>query len=281
MDGRDFRPIDVLLWFYRHKVYLGICTIVGAILAAGSALIIPKDYHATSILRLNEIISDGNILGAGIAGSSNSLEIIRDVIGGGKRGNETAVTLAYMKSPGFARSFIETYDLLPDLYPKLWDAPRKVWKEPPPSLDHAVGTFRRRVLLNDLDDGLLQLEVVWSSSDRALSIANLLLKSINDVRKRKIISKSIAHLEYLESRIKREPIQEMRTTIAALASNELTKIMLAQGSEEFALQVVDPPYAPEQPIWPRPRLFALLGAIFGFVVSALLLRLIQSLRSAR
>jgi uncharacterized protein involved in exopolysaccharide biosynthesis len=51
--------------------------------------------------------------------------------------------------------------------------------------------------------------------------------------------------------------------------SEINKVMVARGSEEFALKVVDPAFAPETPSSPKVMLWA-IGGFFGGCFFAML-----------
>jgi hypothetical protein len=70
----------------------------------------------------------------------------------------------------------------------------------------------------------------------------------------------------------------MRTTIANMASHELTMLMLAQGPSKYALEEVGPIFAPEIPVGPRRRIMTMVGAVVGFSLCAIFLLLRQALR---
>ncbi|MGH8208495.1 MAG: GNVR domain-containing protein, partial [Steroidobacteraceae bacterium] len=53
----------------------------------------------------------------------------------------------------------------------------------------------------------------------------------------------------------------------SVLQNEISKEMLARGSDEYALKVVDPAVAPEEPYSPRPLMWVLIGLFGGLLVS--------------
>jgi LPS O-antigen subunit length determinant protein (WzzB/FepE family) len=83
-------------------------------------------------------------------------------------------------------------------------------------------------------------------------------------------------LDYLEKRLQQETTAEMRMTTANLAGRQLAQIMLSQGPGDYAVEIVASPYASQFPVAPPRKLIAIMGAIIGFVGSALFLLVLQA-----
>ena len=194
--------------------------------------------------------------------------------------DDTAVTLAYLRSQAFARSFIEEKGLLPELYPDRWDAAQKQWIGEPPTLDRATRSFVNRLRVEQDTEGLVELEVIWSNAPRAQEIAEQLIARVNEVRREQALERAKGNFDYLTERLRREPVQEMRTTIANMASRELTLLMVAQGPSDYALEQIGPIFAPDIPVAPRRRVMTMIGAVIGFSLCVIVLLLRQALRKA-
>lgn len=266
-----FAPAAVARWLYRHKWFLLAITFVVAAIAAGISLTIPRSYHAVAELR--PIVTDlgESPFGSGPAGSLGGLA--GAVLGGGKAAtDDTAVTLAMMTSLQFDRQFVIDHNLMPELFPERWDEGKRQWKDKPPRLDDAAQALKDRIKIDqDPATGIVNIEVIWKTAERAVQIEQAFINAVNKARSRQVLSHATRNLDYLERSLAQEPIQEMRTTIANLASRELTRKMLAQGMSDYALEVVNQPYGPIYPVAPRRTVITLVGALIGFIVGVLFL----------
>jgi LPS O-antigen subunit length determinant protein (WzzB/FepE family) len=259
---------------YRHKIALFIWTFLAAAATAGYSLTIPRSYQAVATLRLVTPVENQSTLNSALG----SLGGLGSLFGANLPTDDTAVTLAYFRSPSFARSFVEDNNLLPELYPTRWDGAQNRWIREPPSLDRAAAGFLNRVRTERDPEGLVKLEVVWNSPPRAREIAEQLIERINQLRRDQALEKAKGNFDYLTQRMAKEPVQEMRNTIANMASRELTLLMLAEGPSHYALEEIGAVFAPEIPFSPRRRTMTMVGALAGFCLCAIFLLLRQALR---
>lgn len=270
---RDVGPLDVIRWFWRHKIALFLCTFLAAAATAGYSLTLARTYHAVVTLRLVTPPENQQTLNSALGGLGG---LAGQFFGANLATNDTAVTLAYLRSPSFAREFIEANNLMPELYPTRWDAAQNRWIGEPPLLNQAASGFLNRITTEQDAEGLVDLEVVWSSPQRAREIAELLIARINQLRRDQALEKAKGNFDYLTQRLAREPVQEMRATIANMASRELTLLMLAQGPSNYALEEIGSVFAPEIPVGPRRRLMTMVGAVVGFSLCVIFLLLRQA-----
>jgi glycosyltransferase involved in cell wall biosynthesis len=273
----EFRPVDILFWLWRRKWFLLASTFGAALIAAAISFVPARGYQAEAILR--PILTQDSEGGGGGAGGILG-QFAGSVLGGSNIASSSTVTLSYMQSMEFLGSFIQKENLLPDLYPARWDIKRKTWKGDPPQMEMAIDKLKDALSVAQMENGLVKTDVVWRTPEKALWILNRLISEINARRQRLALEKASANLEYLENRLQHEPVQEMRVTIAGLAARELTRIMLAQKPGEYALEIVNPPYASDIPVSPQRKLITLIGAIVGFMIGALSLLIRDAFRGA-
>ena len=272
---RDFGPVDVIRWFWRHKIALFLCTFLAGATTAGYSLTLPRSYQAVAMLRLVTPPETQSPLNSALGGLGG---LAGQFLGANMPTDDTAVTLAYLRSPSFAREFIEANNLMPELYPTQWDAAQNRWIEAPPLLDRGASRFLTRVTTEQDAEGLVRLAVVWSSPERAREIAEMLIARINQLRRDQALEKAKGNFDYLTQRLAREPVQEMRATIANMASRELTLLMLAQGPSNYALEEIGSVFSPDVPFGPRRRVMTMVGAVVGFCLCAIFLLLRQAVK---
>jgi uncharacterized protein involved in exopolysaccharide biosynthesis len=71
----------------------------------------------------------------------------------------------------------------------------------------------------------------------------------------------------LDGQLANISVMEIRNSIYALMESEIKKQMLARGSDEYALKVIDPAQPPEKAASPQRILWALFGLCLGLLLS--------------
>ncbi len=63
---------------------------------------------------------------------------------------------------------------------------------------------------------------------------------------------------------------ELQRSIYSLIESEIKKVMIANGSDEFAFRVVDPARVPEQRVSPKRALITAVGLFAGLMIGLVL-----------
>jgi uncharacterized protein involved in exopolysaccharide biosynthesis len=188
-------------------------------------------------------------------------------------------SLAVLQSEDLTEQYISENNLLPVLYPKLWDAANKRWKtnspKKIPTLWKANRMFKNgiRTVTNDAKTGLSTLKITWSDPATAARWANGLATRANDFLRSKAIRESESNIAYLTEQAAKTDEVGVRQAIYSILQSEISKAMLARGSEEYALKIVDHAYAPESPSNPKPLLWVFIGTVLGLMVSFFIIAL--------
>ena len=174
--------------------------------------------------------------------------------------------LAQMESRVFAERLIEKYDLLPILYPKLWDKDKNNWKDLDeiPSPYYIQKRFRDSYSVKkDLKSGLVYLNVDWRDPKTAKSWADMLVSEIDEYSRQEDILDGEKGIEFLNQEIQNTSSAAIRSVLAGLIERKANKITLAKTSTSYVFKVVDPAYEPELRSWPRRRFITILGFFIG------------------
>jgi len=184
-----------------------------------------------------------------------------------------AESVAVLKSEALTEGYIRDNNLLPVLYPKLWDAAGKRWKvrdpEQTPTVWKATQRFKHSIanVTTDTHTGLVTMTITWKDSHQAAKWANDLVQKTNDYLRGKAIVESDRNIAYLNTEAAKTDVVGVKTAVYSILQNEISKEMLARGSDEYALRVVDPAVAPEAPYSPQPVMWVLIGLFSGLLVS--------------
>jgi uncharacterized protein involved in exopolysaccharide biosynthesis len=281
MDAKIRTPIpqdeislkEILQLLRRRKWAVLLVTAVFTLTAGVAAKLTPKTYKASII-----VSAATNQPGSGQTGGLNSvvsqfsgLASLAGLAMGGD--SHRAESIAVLQSEALTEGYIRDNDLLPVLYPKQWDALQKRWNvtdpEKTPTVWKATQKFKRSIanVSTDTKTGLVTLTIVWKDRQLAAKWANELVKKTNDYLRAKAIVEADRNIKYLNGEALTTDVVGVKTAIFSIMQNEINKEMLARGSDEYALKVVDPAVAPEEPYSPQPVMWILIGLFGGLLLS--------------
>jgi uncharacterized protein involved in exopolysaccharide biosynthesis len=273
-DVDEFLSVSALVTpWWRARWFIVAVTLVFAVGAAFASRFMPKQYQASVVVAPVAEGSGSSQLGAlGAIASQFGGGGLASLLGG-QSGDRRGEMLAILQSESLTTEFIDRNKLLPILYAEKWDAARNAWKESDPSkvptLWKANQLFRKQVrgFSTDVKTGLSSLTITWQDPRRAAQWANGLVALENDYVRRKAIAESERNIAYLNEQLAKSNVVAVQNSISALLENEIKKEMLARGSDEYALKVIDAATVPERASAPITLFWALLGFLCGLLLS--------------
>lgn len=272
--ANSLNDILSLLWLRRWLVLSITATLT--IGAALTACLLPKKYEATVVVSpVSDEISAGRL--GGLSSLMSQFGGLASLAGVSAPGNSMrAESIATIQSVSLTERFVQDNDLLPVLFARKWDATKKRWKTSDPrkvpTLWKANELFRKqlRSVVENKKSGLVYLTITWTDPSLAAQWANNLVNMTNEYLRSKAIQESERNIEYLSEQATNSKIIEVQKAIYSIMESELRKAMLAKGSEEYALRVIDRAVAPEKSSSPRLGLWIGAGFFGGFLSSILL-----------
>jgi len=190
--------------------------------------------------------------------------------------NPTAEPLAVLQSRDFTGAFITDQNLMPVLFPKLWDPVAKRWKPEvanPPDLRDGIIYFSRNVrsILEDKKTGLVTMSIEWTDPATAAEWANLLIERVNDHMRQRALSEAEANVAYLKEQLGTSSLVALQESIGRVLESELQKLLLARENREFAFRILDHASVPKLVAHPQ-RVLIVGGAfIVGIGISTVVL----------
>jgi capsular polysaccharide biosynthesis protein len=233
---------------------------------------------------LDPVTSDTNPLTASTVSSSLSTlgGTLSTLVGGSSevdRDIDEAMTV--LQSRAFTEKFLQQNNVMPLLFPKLWDERAGRWKDgvEAPTLARGFEAFQKIRLVDvDNDNEFVTLQIDWTDRIKAAEWTNGMIRMLNeDLRQRAIVAAD-ASLTYLRDEFAKTDDTATREAISRLIESQLRQKMLATVTPEFELRFVDKAMVPDadRPVRPRKRIMEALGFVFGalvgVVVSLLLYR---------
>jgi len=281
MSQDESEPQRQVISLWKSRWLIAGVTALCTIGATAAALIVPNRYEGT--VQFSPISPDKG----GSFGSSTSELSALGALAGLSLGNDSAKSeaIAVLQSESLTDTYIVKNNLLPVLYSKYWDARLGTWKSAADASKHTLWMANRyfdrniRKISTNGKTGLVSLTITWRDPVAAAAWANGMVHLANDDLREKAIQQSERNIAYLTSEAAKTNIVEARQAIFSIMQKELTKAMLARGSEEYAFKVIDPATVSEKPSYPKKTVWILGGAFGGLLLSVSFIAIRNNLRS--
>ncbi len=285
-DEIDLRELFGIIW--QGKWWIIAITFVFAVGSVIYSLSLPNIYKSEATLAPTEEASGGGL--SQMAGQLGGLASLAGVNLGGGNTDKTTIALEILKSRAFIKSFVEKYDILPELMAveewnrgtgivfnnELYNPDIKEWvreveppKQPEPSSWEYVKVFRESVLEVSKDDttGLVTIAVNHQSPEVAEQWVKWLIEEINNHMRERDIQEAKRSLEYLDKELQSTSLSDMQQVFYQLIEKQTQTIMLANVRPEYIFQTLDPAVVPEQKAKPSRALICIIGTFLGGFLS--------------
>jgi uncharacterized protein involved in exopolysaccharide biosynthesis len=270
-DEVSLRDTFSVLW--RRKWLVASITLAFGIAAAVASLLVPPLYVAATIVSPVSNTPGGGAM-SGLGALASQFGGLASLAGVAMPGDSKKFeSLAVLQSEILTEKYIQDNDLLPIIFRDKWDDKQKKWKSSDPkkipTLWDGNATFKKtiRSVSNDAKTGLATITITWTDPKLAAKWANDLVQRTNEYLRARAIHDSEANLAYLNEQALKTNEVAIRQGIYNLIQGEINKVMMAKGSEEYALRVLDPAVAPEKRFSPQRVNWVLFGLLSGLMVS--------------
>jgi len=258
--------IEVGRAVWRRKWWVAGFTALCTSLAVAYALLATQWYRAEAILMPRESRS-----GSGLVGQLAQFGDIAGLAGlGGLGQSAKQEPMGVLKSQGFARRFIEQNDLVEVIANEMTRTPRGGNSEQP-DVREVVDRFTRSILVitEDKKGDLVKVAVEWKDPSTAVDWANKLAIQVNDEMRSRAQVEAGRNIDYLRGQLEQTETVSLQQAIARLLEAEMQKMMLAQGTDQYAFRIVDEAQPPVRRARPKRTLIVMLTFMSALLVSAL------------
>lgn len=264
--GIDLRNELARLW--RMRWYLVVCGILGAGAGMVGVKLSPPTYEASVVMAPASGPEGAGGLGSLPSGISGLAAMAGLSLGGD--GLRKAEAVAILQSDGLTADYIQQQGLLPVLFAEKWDERAQAWRvkgSEVPTVWKGIQAFKKvRSVSTNAKTGLITLVVRWRDPGIAARWANDLVAGVNARMKASAIIEAERNIAYLTDAAKSTSIVEGRQAIYSLLESEINKAMLAKGSDEFALRVIDSAMVPEKPRSAGVLMWLAAGGFVGLMI---------------
>ena len=269
--SRDIADDEVtlleLLLILRDEWWVLVASVLTGVLVA-----IVLALTMSPVYRANVVVAEINSAGVGQSATSSLLGQLGGLAGlAGVNlrgfGNDLNNGRTIIQSRSFMEQFVKEQNLLPLLYPDLWDKDKNEWKADvnrPPALWQGANKFMREAFSfdEDSDTGLLTISVEWPDPSLASKWANRIVELANETARQHDIIDAGRSIAYLNDQIEKTNAVELQRVLYNLIETEQKTLMLANVRLDYVFRVVDPAIAPVTPAKPN-RLFLLFLGVFA------------------
>lgn len=177
--------------------------------------------------------------------------------------------LATLESRSFLTDFIRSYELLPILFAKKWDADNDQWlpeyADDPPTYAKAQRKFKRQIMnvREDRETGVISISLDWHDREQAAQWANDIVRILNNQLRTSSLKASEKKIAYLNQELAKTSVAGIQQGVYRLLEAEMSKMSIANTRSDFAFKVIDPAVVPDQDDKVSPRApLVLAGAVF-------------------
>jgi len=267
----DLGAVAAALWSRRYWIFASVVLFTIPFVAAA--------FLMTPVYRAITVLADARA----DSGSSSALSGALSQLGGlatlarinVNTANQVDEALAVMKSREFIERFIQEENMLPELFPKLWDASAQTWRGPKaPTLTQGYFRFVSicSTAFTNGKGSLITVSIEWTDREAAARWVNGIVARLNAEMRGRAIENTNSSQSFLEKELAVTSTIETRQAINRLMEAQINQRMLANVTREYAFRTVDKALPPEPGDIVRPNKIVLValgptvGLIFGVFV---------------
>jgi LPS O-antigen subunit length determinant protein (WzzB/FepE family) len=252
--------------FWKSKIAIIATTAVFSILGVAYALLSKPVYLSEALIAPKE--QSASRLSPGLLsqfGGLSSMMVSQLGIG--------SVNLArlevLLKGRDVAEAMIESENLLPVLYPKIWDKANEKWKvkneSAIPTKRNAVVKVRESLKTTmDVKKNIIKVGAFAGDSTLAYILVKSALEQLNSKLRSDLVKEANANMKFLEEQISKTADPLLREKILQLMTQELEKSMLVNSN---LFDILERPIVPDRRIRPQRAQIAITAFFLGLMAS--------------
>jgi capsular polysaccharide biosynthesis protein len=253
--------------FWKFKMWILAGTVLAGIIAVYLAMTARPVYQAKAVIAQKESDKSG-----GNANVLSKLGGLGGLMGGQLGGGNTTLDRieVILRGHELADSVITKNNLMPKLFPDLWDASAGAWKVKDPSkipdLRKGIDLLSNQILGVAVDTRKNMITVSASIYDSLLvkQIVDFYLDALNEKLFMDVKKDAETNRDYLESQLANVSDPMIREKISNMIGFEIEKYMLVSSK---SIEVLDRPVVPLERSAPLRKKMVAMGLLIGFFLS--------------
>ena len=206
----------------------------------------PDERRASEVLTL---VEHGFVMGSG---SDNYHQVMR----------------ARLRSRQFTYDFMLNHGVMQELYAEHWDSNTESWIDGfEPSKADSIKWFGEqiRIIEHNPETDIITLRMRWTDPAIAKRWANDYIAAFNNYVRTETLAEVDRKRGYLYAELERSSVVDIQKSIYRLIEAQTAIAMLANGRDEYVLEVIDPATIPFDRFSPAPRRLTVFGFVAGFM----------------
>jgi uncharacterized protein involved in exopolysaccharide biosynthesis len=273
-DGElDLRVVVARLWAGRK--WIAASAALSAVVFVVVAFLITPVYRSAAVA-LPVSADEAGMGGLGSAlGQLSGLASLAGIQLGGES-SKLEEALAVLRSRQFTEKFIADEQLMPQLFPRKWDARAGKWTVAPneaPTLADGYKKFNGKVrtVSHDKKTNLVTVAIEWPDPVAAARMSNEIIARLNAEMRARAIARTNAAVGYLQKELEATTAVDTRAAISRLMEAQINQRMYANVTQEYSLRVIDRalPSDPKDVAKPKKAMLLALGVTLGLVLGAI------------
>ena len=148
-----------------------------------------------------------------------------------------------------------------------------------PSFMNAYREYRRKfVIYNNFE--IITFSFKHESPIVAFNFLSWIIKDANEYIKNIDVNRALNSMEFLEASLYQSRNLELQKLISALVQQEIQTIALSKRSENFAFDIIDPPFIPEERVFPKRTFSVLTSGVLSLFLAISLVVILNYLNSS-
>ncbi len=275
---QKFSEINILEIFpilKRSFKFILIVTFIGFIFSIYYAITANKIYHSVSLLAPAEETSFNQSSSSNNAASSLMSLVSSGPAGGGI--DKTQLALRFLQTRDFFKVLSEDKYFIKNLmHVESYDeGTQKISyssTENPPSLEDSFRAFHESHCTIDYNSetGFIEITTKHFSPYVAQQWNIMLINKVNLYHKEKAVERAKKSLDFYQQNLSSSKSSPLSSVYTSGIMNEMQTLSMAAKTDEFAFQIVDSPFLPNQAAEPSRRLILVLGTFLSSILAMML-----------
>ena len=148
-----------------------------------------------------------------------------------------------------------------------FDIEAKTWLLGKPVAMEAYGKYTSSLEIMRSEDGFIELSFKHRSPRAAQDVLKIIVRKLDSHQRARDIEAARRSLEFLYEKQSETNNISMQATLADLIESETRTVMMANHSEAYRFEVIEPPLFLPAPVSPNRAFIAMLGSILGGAAS--------------
>lgn len=141
-----------------------------------------------------------------------------------------------------------------------------------------IKNLKKFVVFNNFE--IITFSFRHESPETAYNFLSWIIKDANNYIKDIDVEKALNSMEFYKDSLFQSRNIELQKLISALVQKEIQTIALSKQSENFAFDIIDPPYIPEERVFPKRTFSVVLSFVLSFFIAISLVVIFNYLNSS-